>query len=413
MKLCGRTVRATLMLVAGLCPVVASARLIINEVYYNITPQGGNQYVELYNSGATNCYLDGLILTDEADVGLEGVFQFPGTPGGTSHAVSPGGYVVIAVDATNNTATADWECYAGVTDTDNPGVPNLTLVGGLVDLSLYPAGDNIILADGTSTSAPIAQPSVIDGMNFAGGNGELAPLSATLLDPAPTAVASVSNALARCPNGVDADVSSLVDFAAGAPTPGAGSTCTLPTLSVDSLALVEGDSGTSNAVFTVTLSVTSAVTVTVDFLTSNGTAVAAGDYVATNGTLSFTAGVTTRTVTVSVVGDTTPEPTEIFHLVLQNPILASLLVPVGTGTIMDLDVSFTSAFTQVAGPAGAITTLWTSVSGKTYQVQAAPDILSPVWTNVGNIVTALTASSSHVDTDTTATQRFYRVQQLD
>jgi hypothetical protein len=413
MDLIRRAVRATCWMAVGLCPVVAPARLIINEVYYNITPQGGNQYVELYNSGATNCYLDGLILTDEADVGLEGVFQFPGAPGGTSYAVSPGGYVVIAVDATNNTSTADWECYAGVSDTDNPGVPNLTLVGGLVDLSLYPAGDNIILADGTSTSAPIAQASVIDGMNFAGGNGELAPLSASLPDLAPTAVASVSNALARCPNGVDADVSSLVDFAAGTPTPGAGSTCTLPTLSVDSLTLAEGDSGTSNAVFTVTLSVTSAVTVTVDFLTSNGTAVAAGDYVATNGTLSFTSGVTTRTVTVSVVGDTTPESTEQFYLVLQNPILASVLVPVGTGTITDLDVSFTSAFTQVAGPVGAITTLWTSVSGKTYQVQATTTMLTPLWTNVSGIVTATAASSTVVDTDGTATQRFYRVLHLD
>lgn len=394
-------------------PVLASARLVINEVYYNVAPPDGNQYVELYNVGSTNCYLDGLIFTDEAGLGIEGIFKFPGTAGGTTYPVAPGGFVVIAVDATNATAAADWECYAGALDTDNPGVPNLTLVGGSVDLSLYPAGDNVILADGSSTSAPIAQASIIDGMNIAGGNGELAPLSASASDVNPTATSPTNFALCRCPDGADLGVSSAGEFFSSAPTMGSANSCSMPSISINSISLTEGDSGTSNAAFTVSLSATSAVTVTVDFLSSNGTAAAGSDYVATNGTVSFSAGTTSQTVIVRVTGDTTPESTEVFYVVLQNPIQATLLAPIGTGTITDTDSNFTSVFTRIAGPAGAITTLWTSVSGKTYQIQGTTTMITPAWTNVGGIVTAASTSASQVDTNTTVTQRLYRVMQLD
>src|SRR5438874_6831152 len=86
----------------------ARAQLKINEVYYNVSPQGGGQFVELYNAGTSNAFLDGMILTDEAGSGIEGVFQFPGSPGETNHPVVPGQFVLIAVDATNATINADW-----------------------------------------------------------------------------------------------------------------------------------------------------------------------------------------------------------------------------------------------------------------------------------------------------------------
>jgi hypothetical protein len=401
------------MVVVYLCAGTGRAALVINEVYYNVFPQAGNQFVELYNAGATNCYLDGLVLTDEADTGVEGIFQFPGTPGGTTYPVAPGAFVTIALDATNATAGADWEFQAGLLDTDNPGVPNLTLVGGLTDFGLFVSGDNVILADGSSTSSPIAQASILDGMNIAGGNGEVAPLSATAEDTAPTATSITNYSLCRCPDGQDLNVSSFSEFVSAPPTMGASNSCTFPYLSVNSPSLVEGNSGTSNLVFTVVLAPTSDVLVTVGFLTSNGTASAGTDYVATNGTLTFSVGATSQTVTVRVNGDVTAEADEVFYLVLQNPAQATLLVPVGTGTIVDTDTVFTSAFTQVLGPVGAVTTSWTSVSGKTYQVQAATTMLTPLWTNVSGIVTATGASSTAVDTDGTPTQRFYRVLHLD
>lgn len=394
----------------------AAARLVINEVFYNVSPQAGNQYVELYNAGATNDFLDGKILTDEADNGVEGIFQFPGSPGGTNLVVAPGAFVVIAVSATNATATADWECYAGGSDTDNPLVPNLTLVGGLVDLGLYSAGDNVILADGTDIVAPIDPATVIDGMNFAGGNGELAWLSAIAEDTDPTATSSTNASLCRCPDGQDNNIASAGEFISTTPSPGAANNCTLPTLSIGNATVTEGNAGSTTAVFTVTLSATSTLSVTVNFASSNGTAVAGSDYVATNGVLTFSPGITTRTVNVSVTGDLAAESTETFFVRLSNPLNATILVPVGTGTIIDTDsggVIFTSVFTRIAGPSGAITTEWTSVSGKTYRLQAVANPAVPTWTNVGNIVTAVTSAATLVDTNTVVTQRVYRVLHLD
>ena len=69
----------------------------------------------------------------------------------------------------------------------------------------------------------------------------------------------------------------------------------------------EGDSGTANATFTVSLGGPSGRPISVDFATVNGTAIAPGDYAAASGTLNFAAGETTETVTVLVNGDTLDE----------------------------------------------------------------------------------------------------------
>jgi hypothetical protein len=102
--------------------------------------------------------------------------------------------------------------------------------------------------------------------------------------------------------------------------------------------VTEGNSGTTNATFTVTLSPASTSTVTVDYATANGTATAGSDYVAKSGTLTFAAGETTKTVAVTVNGDTADEPDETFHLSLSNPTNATLGTSQATATILDDDV---------------------------------------------------------------------------
>ena len=57
----------------------------------------------------------------------------------------------------------------------------------------------------------------------------------------------------------------------------------------------EGNAGTVNAVFTVTLSAPSGNTVTVDYATADGSAIAPGDYVSVSGTVTFNPGETTKT----------------------------------------------------------------------------------------------------------------------
>lgn len=112
----------------------------------------------------------------------------------------------------------------------------------------------------------------------------------------------------------------------------------LPTLTVADVTVDEGDSGTVDAVFTVTLSAASGRAVTVAYATSDGTArTADGDYQARSGTLSFAAGETTKTVTVPVQGDTRDEADETFELGLSDPSNATVTTNSATGTITDDD----------------------------------------------------------------------------
>jgi CSLREA domain-containing protein len=117
----------------------------------------------------------------------------------------------------------------------------------------------------------------------------------------------------------------------------------LPALSINNVTLGEGNGGSTPFVFTVTLSAPSATTVTVNFATANGTAVAGSDYVATSGVLTFAAGITTQTITVSVVGDTVVEGNETFFVNLSSPANATIAAAQGTGTIVDDDTAVVPA----------------------------------------------------------------------
>jgi len=111
-----------------------------------------------------------------------------------------------------------------------------------------------------------------------------------------------------------------------------------PTLTINDVSVVEGNSGTTNATFTVTLSLASELTVTVMYSTQNGTALAPGDYTAITPTvLTFNPGVTSRTITVSVNGDTLSELDETFFVNLANPVNATIADSQGRGTIVNDD----------------------------------------------------------------------------
>src|SRR5256885_5747222 len=111
-----------------------------------------------------------------------------------------------------------------------------------------------------------------------------------------------------------------------------------PSLSINNVAVTEGNTGTTNANFTVTLSAASSRTVTVNYATADGTATAPADYVAIpTTTLTFNPGETIKSITVPVNGDTVDEIDETFAVNLSNPINATLSTASGTGTITDDD----------------------------------------------------------------------------
>ena len=107
-----------------------------------------------------------------------------------------------------------------------------------------------------------------------------------------------------------------------------------PTLSINSPSVNEGDSGSTNLTFTVSLDAASAKEVTVGYSDAgSGDATSGTDYTAlTAGTLTFAAGDTSETITVSVTGDTTDEPNETVKVGLGAATNAAVSSTSGTGT---------------------------------------------------------------------------------
>jgi Zn-dependent metalloprotease/disulfide oxidoreductase YuzD len=113
----------------------------------------------------------------------------------------------------------------------------------------------------------------------------------------------------------------------------------LPAISINDVSVTEGNAGTVNANFTVSLSAASGQQVTVSYVTTDGTATAGSDYVAGSGTMTFPAGTTTQTLAVVVNGDAVAEPNETFFVNLSNPVNATIADIQGQGTILDDEAS--------------------------------------------------------------------------
>jgi hypothetical protein len=132
-----------------------------------------------------------------------------------------------------------------------------------------------------------------------------------------------------------------------------------PTVSINDVSAQEGNSGSQNYTFTVSLSAASSATVTVAYATQNGTATAGTDYTTASGTLTFTPGQSAQTFTVAVAGDTTAESDETFVVTLSGATNATITKATGTGAILNddggstlpgLSIADTSAYEGHSGP---------------------------------------------------------------
>ena len=124
-------------------------------------------------------------------------------------------------------------------------------------------------------------------------------------------------------------------------------------LSINDVTVVEGNSGTVAAVFTVTRSGSLADTVTVSYSTASAGALAGSDYAARSGTLTFANGVAAMQVTVPVNGDLTDEWDQGFSVNLSAASGAVITDGQGFGTIVDDDDAPTVRITpRVSGREG-------------------------------------------------------------
>jgi chitinase len=113
-----------------------------------------------------------------------------------------------------------------------------------------------------------------------------------------------------------------------------------PTLSIQDVSITEGNTGTKNLAFTVSISAPSAFTTTVSYATQNNAAVSPTDYIGTTGTVTFPPLTTTaQTINIVIIGDVNIESNEDFLVNLSNAINAVIASPKywGRGTIINDD----------------------------------------------------------------------------
>lgn len=125
----------------------------------------------------------------------------------------------------------------------------------------------------------------------------------------------------------------------------------LPALSINNVAIPEGNSGTTNATFEVRLSSASSSEVTVDYVTVDDTAtVANNDFHTSSGTVTFPPGdVSPKAIFIPVIGDFRIEPSESFFVDLINPRGAIIADGQGVCTIFNDDSECTYSFTTGGG----------------------------------------------------------------
>ena len=95
----------------------------------------------------------------------------------------------------------------------------------------------------------------------------------------------------------------------------------------------EADAGTTDALIAVTLASPPVQTTTIKYETQDVSAIAGSDYMATSGDLVFNAGQTSKTISVPIIGDTTPEKPEAFFVNLLSTDNGSLSATAKQGAI--------------------------------------------------------------------------------
>jgi subtilisin family serine protease len=120
-----------------------------------------------------------------------------------------------------------------------------------------------------------------------------------------------------------------------------------PKITISDVQVDEGSLAATTATFTVNLSVASAVPVTVRFASAFGTA-SKKDFTAVKGTITFSPGETSKTIPVTIVGDTIVEGPETFRINLTNAVNAALERSSAVGTIRDNDALAVVTVTDIS-----------------------------------------------------------------
>jgi glucose/arabinose dehydrogenase len=247
--------------------------------------------------------------------------------------------ITVDLSAPSGATLADSQSIVTITDDDaapTVAVGDVSVSEGAttatVTLSLSAVSGRPVSVTATTsnlTASPADFSAVTQSVTFAVGaaTATLAvPITTDVLDEANETFAVTLSAPANATIGDGSGVVTIIDDDPA------------PSLSIADVSVVEGNTGGSPAVFTVTLSAASGQTVTVAYATASGTATG-GDFTAVSGALTFLPGATTQTISVSVLGDVAAESDETFTVTLSAPVNAAIGDGQAVGSIVNDDVA--------------------------------------------------------------------------
>ena len=110
-----------------------------------------------------------------------------------------------------------------------------------------------------------------------------------------------------------------------------------PSVSINDVSILEGNSGIRNLSFNVSLSAASGKQIVVSYTTADDTAKAVDDYASATGTVTISPGQTAGPITIQIKVDTLSEDNEAFAVNLSNPVNATIADGIGIGTISNDD----------------------------------------------------------------------------
>lgn len=319
---------------ASAAPRALSPDIVISQVYGGGGNSGAtltNDFIELFNRGSVPVNVTGWSVQYASSAGS--TWQRTNLDG----TIPPGGYYLV-------------QQAAGAGGTVPLPVPDAT--GGI---AMSATSGKVALVASTTTLTGGCPTGVVDFVGFgaascfegSGATGTLSNTTAALRE------------LSGCAETDD----NAADFSVGAPSPRNAASPLQPcggplTLTIDDVAVPEGDVDTVTATFTVRLSAPApAGGVTFDIATEDGTATAGdGDFAPQTLTgQTIAAGSQTYTFEVAVNGDTAIEPHETFLVTVRNVVGAQVGDDTGTGTIQNDDTAppaFDVVISQVYGGGG-------------------------------------------------------------
>jgi hypothetical protein len=185
-----------------------------------------------------------------------------------------------------------------------------------------------------------------------------------------------------------------------------------PFVTAAGASVLEGNSGMTNASFTVSLSSKAAFPVEVQFETFGITAQSGIDFLPVSGTLRFLPNEQSKVVSVPVIADKTFEPDERLQLELKSAsgaLIKSASVELVIRNDDDPSSPETGTTLQISRlPSGYVLLEFPIVTGATYELQETPGLAKAAWIK-SDLVLITSGNSAFVQLSPLDPGRYFRI----